>query len=222
VIAIHAALARRAITGLGGQIDMALMDAQVSVLANQALNFLVSGKAPRRLGNAHPNIVPYQVIAVADGHIIIAAGNDRQVRDLCRILGLDGLADDVRFSSNAQRVANRVAFIELLEEACRKFSAAALLAALEKAHVPAGPINSVAQVFADRQVIARGLRIDLPAKSAAGGTIPSVRTPIVIDGEAMAASSAAPRLGEHTEIVLGALGMNGEEIAGLRAKGIVG
>jgi crotonobetainyl-CoA:carnitine CoA-transferase CaiB-like acyl-CoA transferase len=222
VIAIQAALARRAITGLGGQIDMALMDAQVSVLANQALNFLVSGNAPRRLGNSHPNIVPYQVIAVADGHIIIAAGNDRQVRDLCRILGLAGLADDVRFSSNAERVANRVAFIGLLEEACRKFSAAALLAALEKSHVPAGPINSVADVFADPQVVARALRIDLPATGAAGGTVPSVRSPVMIDGEAMAATSAAPRLGEHTQAVLGKLGVTAEEIDGLRAKGIIG
>jgi crotonobetainyl-CoA:carnitine CoA-transferase CaiB-like acyl-CoA transferase len=222
VIAIQAALVRRAITGLGGQIDMALMDAQVSVLANQALNFLVSGKAPRRLGNAHPNIVPYQVIAVADGHIIIATGNDRQARDLCRILGLEGLADDPRFSSNAQRVANRVAFIGMLEEACRKFSAATLLAALEKAHVPAGPINSVAEVFADPQVVARGLRIDLPAAGAAGGTVPSVRSPVMIDGEAMAAAKAAPRLGEHTQKVLGALGVTAEEIAGLRAKGVVG
>jgi crotonobetainyl-CoA:carnitine CoA-transferase CaiB-like acyl-CoA transferase len=221
-IAIQAALARRAITGLGGQIDMALMDAQVSVLANQALNFLVSGNAPRRLGNSHPNIVPYQVIAVADGHIIIAAGNDRQVRDLCRILGLGELADDVRFASNAQRVANRIAFIGLLEEACGKFSAAALLAALEKAHVPAGPINSVADVFADPQVAARALRIDLPATGAAGGTVPSVRSPIMIDGEAMAAASAAPRLGEHTQAVLGELGVTAAEIDGLRAKGIIG
>jgi crotonobetainyl-CoA:carnitine CoA-transferase CaiB-like acyl-CoA transferase len=222
VIAIQAALVRRAITGLGGRIDMALMDAQVSVLANQALNYLVSGKAPRRLGNAHPNIVPYQVFKVADGHIIIAAGNDRQVRDLCRLLGLGGLADDARFSSNANRVANRVAFVALLEEACGKFSAAALLAALEKAHVPAGPINSVAEVFADPQVVARALRIDLPASGAAGGTVPSVRSPIMIDGEAMAAVTAAPRLGEHTQAVLSEFGVSEDEIARLRASGIIG
>jgi crotonobetainyl-CoA:carnitine CoA-transferase CaiB-like acyl-CoA transferase len=222
VIAIQAALVRRGITGLGGRIDMALMDAQVSVLANQALNFLVSGNAPRRLGNAHPNIVPYQVIKVADGHIIIAAGNDRQVRDLCRILGLAGLAEDARFSSNAERVANRVAFIALLEEACLKFPAAALLAALEKAHVPAGPINSVAQVFADPQVVARALRIDLPATGAAGGTVPSVRSPIMIDGEAMAAATAAPRLGEHTQAVLSEYGVSEDEIARLRASGVIG
>jgi crotonobetainyl-CoA:carnitine CoA-transferase CaiB-like acyl-CoA transferase len=222
VVAIQAALARRALTGLGGSIDMALMDAQVGVLANQALNFLVSGEAPRRLGNAHPNIVPYQVFRVADGHIIIAAGNDRQTRDLCRIIGLEGLVDDPRFRTNAERVANREAFVALVEEACEKFSAAALLAALEEAAVPAGPINSVAQVFADPQVVARGMRIDLPASGAAGGTVPSVHAPIVLDGLAMAAPTAAPRLGEHTTPVLRELGMSEEAIAALLRAGIIG
>ena len=222
VVAIQAALVRRAITGQGAYIDMALMDTQVSVLANQALNFLVSGKSPRRLGNAHPNIVPYQVFRVADGHIIIATGNDRQTRDLCRILGLEGLAEDPRFASNAERVANRVAFIALLEEACRNFTSAELLAALEKAAVPAGPINSIAEVFADPQVVARALRTDLPATGAAGGTAPSVRTPIMLDGLAMAAPTAAPRLGEHTAAVLTELGMTEDEIAALRGRDVVG
>ena len=222
VVAIQAALARRGATGLGAYIDMALMDTQVSVLGNQALNYLVSGESPRRAGNAHVNIVPYQVFKVADGHIIIAAGNDRQTRDLCRVLGLTGLADEPRFASNAERVANRVAFIGLLEDATQKFTRAVLLAALEKVGVPAGPINSIADVFADRQVIARALRLDLPASGAAGGTVPSVRTPIVLDGEAMAAASAAPRLGEHTAGVLAELGVTPEEIAALRAAGVVG
>jgi crotonobetainyl-CoA:carnitine CoA-transferase CaiB-like acyl-CoA transferase len=194
----------------------------VSVLANQALNFLVSGQSPRRLGNAHPNIVPYQVFRVADGHIIIATGNDRQTRDLCRIVGLAGLADEPRFASNADRVENRAAFVGLLEEGTQKFTRAELLAALEKAAVPAGPINSVAEVFADPQVIARALRIDLPAAGAAGGTVPSVRTPILLDGVAMAASSAAPRLGEHTRDVLSELGMTPGEIEALRGTGVVG
>ena len=221
VVAIQAALARRAITGEGAEIDMALMDTQVGVLANQALNFLVSGRSPRRLGNAHPNIVPYQVFRVADGHIIIATGNDRQTRDLCRILGLDGLAEDPRFRSNAGRVENRAVFIALLEEACRKFTSAALLAALEEAAVPAGPINSIAEVFADPQVAARTMRVDLPATGAAGGTVPSVRAPILIDGAAMTAPTAAPRLGEHTAAVLTEIGMTQHEIAALRGAHII-
>jgi crotonobetainyl-CoA:carnitine CoA-transferase CaiB-like acyl-CoA transferase len=221
VIAIQSALVRRAITGLGGYIDLALMDAQVGVLANQALNFLVSGRSPRRLGNSHPNIVPYQVFRVADGHIVIAAGNDRQSRDLCRILGLASIAEEPRFRANSNRVANRVAFIDIVEEATQKFSSAELLAALEAAHVPAGPINSIEQVFADPQVIARRLRIDLPATDAAGGTVPSVRSPIVLDGEAMAAPIAAPRLGEHTSDILTELGMAENRIADLRRSGIV-
>jgi crotonobetainyl-CoA:carnitine CoA-transferase CaiB-like acyl-CoA transferase len=222
VIAIQSALVRRAITGLGGQIDMALMDTQVSVLANQALNFLVSGQSPRRLGNAHPNIVPYQVFRVADGHIIIAAGNDRQTRDLCRIVGLEGLAAEPRFASNAERVENRADFIALVEEATQKFTRAQLLAVLEAAGVPAGPINSVAEVFADPQVRSRTLRLDLPATGAAGGTVPSVRTPIVLDGLAMAAPSAAPRLGEHTRRILSELGMAEGEIDALRAAEVIG
>ena len=222
VVAIQAALARRAVTGVGGYIDMALMDTQVGVLANQALNFLVSGKAPRRLGNAHPNIVPYQVFHVADGHIVIAAGNDRQTRDLCRIVGLAGLADDPLYASNAARVANRTSFVARLEQACVKFSAAPLLAALEQAAGPAGPNNSVAEVFADPQVVARAMRIDLPAAGAAGGTAPSVRAPIMLDGLAMAAASAAPRLGEHTAAILTQLGLSDEEVAALRSAGVVG
>ncbi|MGO9755805.1 MAG: CaiB/BaiF CoA transferase family protein [Roseiarcus sp.] len=222
VAAIQAALARRAATGQGAYIDMALMDTQVGVLANQALNFLVSGRSPRRLGNAHPNLVPYQVFRVADGHIVIATGNDRQSRDLCRILGLEALADDPRFASNADRVAHRAPFVALIEAATQRFTGEALLAALEEAAVPAGPINSLAQVFADPQVEARGMRVDLPASGASGGTVPSVRAPIVLDGVAMAAATAAPRLGEHTASILGELGMTQDEIDALRAARVVG
>jgi crotonobetainyl-CoA:carnitine CoA-transferase CaiB-like acyl-CoA transferase len=222
VVAIQSALARRTATGEGAYIDMALMDTQVGVLGYQALNFLASGQSPRRLGNAHPNIVPYQVFRVADGQIIIATGNDRQSRDLCRIVGLEALADDPRFRSNADRVANRVAFVALIEEATQKFAGAALLAALEKAAVPAGPINSLAQVFADPQVVARGMRVDLPAGGASGRTVPSVRAPIMLDGLAMAAPTAAPRLGEHTALILAELGMTEGEIDALRGVRIIG
>jgi crotonobetainyl-CoA:carnitine CoA-transferase CaiB-like acyl-CoA transferase len=222
VVAIQAALARRAETGVGAYIDMALMDAQVAVLANQALNFLVSGQSPRRLGNAHPNLVPYQVFKVADGHIIIATGNDRQTRDLCKVLGVEALAHDPRFRGNADRIAHRATFIGLLEERTQRFRAADLLAELEKAVVPAGPINSVAEVFADPQVQARGMRIDLPAEATAKGVVPNVRAPILLDGEAMTAGRAAPRLGEDSDSVLAALGLGESEIAALREKGIIG
>jgi crotonobetainyl-CoA:carnitine CoA-transferase CaiB-like acyl-CoA transferase len=222
VIAIEAALARRSVTGAGAYIDMALMDTQVAVLANQALNYLVSGQSPRRLGNAHQNLVPYQVFKVADGHIIIATGNDRQMRDLCRVLGVEALADDPRFRSNADRIANRRALIDLLEERTRNFRAADLLAALEEVVVPAGPINSVAEAFADVQVKARGMRIDLPARATAAGLAPSVRAPILIDGEAMIPERAAPALGEDSDRVLAALGLSESEIAKLRRDGVVG
>jgi crotonobetainyl-CoA:carnitine CoA-transferase CaiB-like acyl-CoA transferase len=221
-IAIQAALARRAVTGEGAYIDMALMDAQVAVLANQALNFLVSGVSPRRLGNAHPNLVPYQVFKVADGHIIIATGNDRQNRDLCRVLDLEELADDPRFQRNADRIANREAFIELLEERTKRFRAIELLAALEKAVVPAGPINTVAQVFDDPQVKARGMRIDLPSKAAAAGSAPNVRAPILLDGEAMIVDRAAPALGEDSDAVFAELGLSEAQIKALREKGVIG
>ena len=166
---------------------MALMDMPGRRARQPGAELSRLGPVAAPLGNAHPNIVPYQVFRVADGHIIIAAGNDRQTRDFCRILGLDGLADEARFRTNADRVANRPDFVARLEAACARFPAAALLAALEAAAVPAGPINTVAEVFSDPQVIARGLRLDLPATGAAGGTVPSVRAPIMIDGEPMAA-----------------------------------
>jgi crotonobetainyl-CoA:carnitine CoA-transferase CaiB-like acyl-CoA transferase len=222
VIAIQAALAQRAMTGEGAYIDMALMDTQVAVLANQALNFLVSGRSPRRLGNAHPNLVPYQVFKVADGHIIIATGNDRQARDLYRVLGVEALADDPRFRSNADRIANRDSLIALLEEQTQSFQGAALLAALEKAVVPAGPINSVADVFADPQVQARGMRVTLPSNAAAGGTVPHLRAPMLFDGESLDVDRAAPSLGEDSDAVLAALGLGESEIAVLRDKGVVG
>ncbi len=199
VIAIQAALAQRQRTGHGAVIDMALLDAMVSVLANQAMNYLVAGRQPPRLGNAHPNVVPYEVFPAADGHIIIAVGNDRQFKNLCRLLKLDALADDARFATNADRVSNRQALVPDLKAATAKWTAADLLAALEAGGVPAGPINGLAEIFADPQIAARQLVIEC---SAGGVAVPGLRTPIVLNGRAAASDRPAPQLGEHTEEIL--------------------
>jgi crotonobetainyl-CoA:carnitine CoA-transferase CaiB-like acyl-CoA transferase len=222
VIGIQAALAARERTGNGQLVDMALLDAQVGVLANQASNYLVSGKAPHRLGNAHPNIVPYQVFPTADSHIIIATGNDRQFADVCRILGVPELAGDKRFVTNASRVKNRSDLMHILFEQSRHATKHELLATLEAAHVPAGPINSLPEVFADPQVAARRLRLDLPAAGAKGGTVPSVRTPIRMSESALSYAGAAPRFAEHTREVLGELGYLDEDIDRLCEQGAIG
>jgi crotonobetainyl-CoA:carnitine CoA-transferase CaiB-like acyl-CoA transferase len=201
-IAIQAALWRRDATGEGAYIDMALLDTQVGVLANQAMNFLASGVSPRRLGNAHPNIVPYQVFPVAEGHVIVAVGNDGQFARFAEVLGVPELATDSRFRTNADRVANRDALAPLLTARTRRMPRQALLSALEARGVPAGPINSVAEVFAEPQVRFRGMRVDLPEPAAEGGSVPGVRTPIVIDGAPAVASHPSPALGIHTEEVL--------------------
>ena len=202
VVGILAALRRRDQTGEGAHLDMALLDVQTSVLANQAMNYLASGKAPRRMGNAHPNIVPYQVFPVSDGHVIVAVGNDGQFGRFLTVLGRPDLAGDERFRTNAGRVRYRTDLVPVLTELTLRFSRDALLSALEAQGVPAGPINTVGDVFADPQVMARGMRIDLPLAAARDGAIPSVRSPIVLDGEPMAAARPSPRLGEHTGEVL--------------------
>jgi len=201
-VGILAALRRRDATGEGATLDLALMDTQVAVLGNQALNYLVSGKAPARLGNAHPNIVPYEVFPVADGHIIIATGNDGQYRRLCDVLGRSDLGSHADYADNKGRVANRAILIPMLASLTARRHKAELLAALEEAGVPAGPINTIDEVFADPQVVARGIKVDLPAEAAAKGAIPTVASPIVIDGERQVASRPSPRLGEHQDDIL--------------------
>ena len=189
-IAVQSALIARARTGEGQYIDMALFDCMTGVLANQAMNFLASGVAPKRLGNAHPNIAPYQTFAVADGHLIVACGNDGQFGRLADLLGLGELAADERFKTNAARVANRKLLSETMEMKTKGWTRDDLLAALEKAGVPAGPINTVADVFADPQFVHRGMKI-------APGGVPGIRTPITFSGTPLALDKPSPRLGEH-------------------------
>ena len=202
-VGILAALRRRDETGTGGHVDMALLDTQVGVLANQAMNYLTSGKAPKRMGNAHPNIVPYQVFPCADGYFIAAIGNDGQFARFCAVLGAPELAQATDYATNPARVANRAVLVPKLTALTMAFARDDLLAALEAKGVPAGPINTVSQVFEDPQVKARGLRVDLT--EAGGGTIPAVASPIVLDGVRQVAKSASPRLGADTEKVLAAL-----------------
>jgi crotonobetainyl-CoA:carnitine CoA-transferase CaiB-like acyl-CoA transferase len=206
VVGILAALAEREKTGRGCLVDTALVDSQVGVLGNQALNFLVSGKVPKRIGNAHPNIVPYQVFPVADGHIIIATGNDNQFAKLCAVLGAPEISQEPRYLANSDRLANREELVARLSALTMRWSRADLLAKLESVQVPAGPINPLDQVFTDPQVVHRGMRIDRPSAAAKAGTIPGVRTPIIIAGKPMAAERPSPQLGEHSAEILREIG----------------
>lgn len=199
-IAVQAALAERARSGLGQHIDLALLDVQIACLANQASNYLAGGLVPRRMGNAHPNIVPYQAFPTADGDIILAVGNDGQFAKFCAVASHPEWSTDPRFSSNAQRVANRAVLVPLLRQATVMRTSADWIDALEAAGVPCGPINHIDQVFADPQVIARGMKIDLPHTLA--GSVPLVANPIRLSGSPVAYQRPPPLLGEHTQEVL--------------------
>ncbi len=205
-VGILAALARREKTGHGGYVDTALVDSTVGTLANQALNYLVSGEVPHRIGNTHPNIVPYQVFPVADGEIIIASANDSQFVKVCGVLGAPELAEAPAYRDNKGRLAHRAEIVERICALTAKMPRAELLQKLEAAGVPAGPINDLAQVFADPQVIHRGMKLEVPSAAAKAGTIPGVRTPIMIDGAPMAAERPSPRLGEHTAEIMREIG----------------
>ncbi len=221
VIGITSALYHRERTGEGQFLDLALLDSQVAVLANQASNYLVGGKVPGRLGNAHPNIVPYQTFETADGHIIMAVGNDRQFTEYCRIIGLAELAADQRFTTNRGRVENRDALIPLLRPAMKSRSTSDWIEAFEAAAVPCGPINTIDQMFADPQVLARGLQIGLTRED--GVQVPGVANPIVFSETPVEYDRAPPRLGQHTDEVLESLlDLPAAEIAALRSKGAIG
>ncbi len=188
VIAVQAALAERERSGRGQHLDLSLLDCGVAVLANQATNFLLGGTVPHRLGNAHPNIVPYQLFPASDGHLIVACGNDRQFAALCRVLDLDHLPTDPDFATNPARVAHRDRLVPMLAAATARRTRADLIAAMEGAGVPAGPVNDVAEALAEPQVAARGLRI-------APEGIAGLRTPIRFGRSALAHDRAAPALG---------------------------
>lgn len=218
VIGIQAALLHRHIAGLGQHIDISLLDSQVSVLANQALNYLVGGKVPQRLGNAHPNIVPYQTFQTADGHIIMAVGSDRQYAEFCRIIGALDLAM-APYDTNRGRVENRDQLIPLLQPHLEKRTTQAWVEAFEAAAVPCGPINSIDQVFKNPQVTSRGLVKNLTRDD--GLRVPTVKNPIVFSQSPAEAELAPPRLGEHSETVLrGLLGLTDAEIVALKASGV--
>ena len=189
VIGVQAALAERERSGRGQHVDLSLLDSGVAVLANQATNLLLGSVVPRRLGNAHPNIVPYQVFPASDGHLIIACGNDRQFAALCGVLGLAGLAADPDYATNGARVLNRAALVPVLSGATVARTRTDLIAALEGAGVPAGPINSVAEALAEPQIEARGMKI-------APEGIAGLRTPIVFSRSALELDRAGPALGE--------------------------
>lgn len=189
VVGILAALEQRHRTGRGQHVDMALLDVATAVMANQAMNYLATGDAPNRMGNAHPNLVPYAVFDCADGWIIIATGNDAQYRRLCTILGMPALGTLPDYATNADRVTNRAALTAQLTAVTRTWRRDDLLAALEAEGVPAGPINDMADVFADPQVIARGLRIDPEG-------VPGVRLPIRFSDADLALDRASPGLGQ--------------------------
>ncbi|HTV67296.1 MAG TPA: CaiB/BaiF CoA-transferase family protein [Rhizobiaceae bacterium] len=203
VIAIQAALRHAEATGEGQHIDMALFDTQISVLGNQNLNYLVSGKSPVQMGNAHMNIAPYEVLPVKDGHIILAVGNDGQFQKFCAVTGLEALAKDPDFATNPVRVANRVRLRENIVTTLATWERDALLAKLEAASVPASPINNIGQMFEDAQTIARGMRMDLD--DGHGNRLPSVRAPMLMSGTPLSYERPSPRLGEHTAEILAEL-----------------
>jgi crotonobetainyl-CoA:carnitine CoA-transferase CaiB-like acyl-CoA transferase len=219
-IAICAALAHREKSGTGQHLDLALLDSQIALLAYQNTNYFATGKPPGRIGNLHPNIVPYQPFHTADGSVIIACGNDNLYRKFCAAAGCNELADDPRFATNGKRVENRAELTRLLSEVFRQRTTREWVTLLERAGVPNGPINDVAQVFEEPQVKARGIRIELD--HAGGAKLPMVASPMRFSDTPLEYRLAPPLLGEHTEEVLrGLLRKSEAEIARLRAEGVI-
>jgi crotonobetainyl-CoA:carnitine CoA-transferase CaiB-like acyl-CoA transferase len=219
--AVLAALHERTRSGQGQHIDLALLDTQLSWLANQSMNYLLTHEAPRRLGSAHPSITPYQPFATADGFVMLAVGNDRQFASFCRVAGRAELAGDARFATSAARVAHRDALAALLIPVMQTRSSTEWVRLLGEAQVPCGPINDIAQAFAEPQVRHRGLRLELPHPLA--GSVPGVKNPVRFSRTPAQYTRAPPLLGEHTDQVLQErLGLSAEELARLHASGALG
>jgi crotonobetainyl-CoA:carnitine CoA-transferase CaiB-like acyl-CoA transferase len=218
--AITAALYHREHTGKGQYIDLALLDAQVAVLANQGMNWLIGGKVPKRAGNGHPNIAPYQAFATSDGHIILAVGNDEQFRRFCETCGRPDMGTDARFATIAARNAHRTELLPVIAEWVRARTTAEWIELLERIQVPGGPINTIDRVFSDPQVLARGMRLDLPHPKA--GSLPSIGNPIRFSETPIEYGHASPILGQHTDEVLAELlNLGAEDLARLRAQGVI-
>jgi crotonobetainyl-CoA:carnitine CoA-transferase CaiB-like acyl-CoA transferase len=218
-VSVLAALARRNETGLGDNIDIGMLDVQVASLANQAMNYLVSDKLPRRNGNAHPNIQPQDVYDCANGQVILVVGNDSQFAKLCEVLGQAPWATDPRFAVNAQRVRNISVLSALLRTEFGRWERDVLIAALDKVSVPCGPINSVADVFKDPQVIARGMLRHVPHPS--GVDVPQVSSPMRFEQAVLQTCAAPPLLGQHTSDILQELGYGPDDVAALQAAGAI-
>ena len=219
VIAILGALHHRDKTGEGQYIDMAMLDVQAGWLANQGMNYLIGGFQPKRLGNAHPNIVPYQAFDLKDGHLIITVGNDRQFARLASVIGKPELAGDEKFKTNAARVKNREELIPILQQALKAKSRNEWIKLLYRQKIPAGPINELKDVYADPQIKHRNMVFDLP--HAKGGTVPQVATPIKYSKTNLEYERAPPLLGQHTIEVLEQLGLDASTIERLKSKGVV-
>ena len=219
-VAILAGLTHSERTGEGQYIDCALLDTLVAFNANQIVSYFCSGRLPVRWGNAHPQVVPYEVFATADGHIILAVGNDSQFASFCRVAGCPGLADEPRFRTNSQRIVHRAELIPLIADVMRTRPKQEWIRTLEAANVPCGPINNMKEVFEDPQVQHRGLRVDMPHPQ--GGSVPVVASPMRLSATPVEYRQAPPLLGQHNdEIYCGLLGQSAEALAQLRADGIV-
>ncbi|WP_253443452.1 CaiB/BaiF CoA-transferase family protein [Halomonas sp. Y3] len=217
-VGVLAALQERSRTGVGRHVDVALLDVQVATLANQALNALVSGENPERHGNAHPNIVPYQAFACADGHLVLTVGNDAQFARFARLLGHPEWAEDPAYATNAARVGNREVLVPLIQAILMTRCRDEWLAELEARGIPAGPINTLTEVFDDPQVLHRGMRCTLRRGEL---EVPQVASPLRFDGESATSAVAPPRLGQDSDAILAEVGLSPDDIARLRRAGVV-